>query len=468
MLDTGIEEIHTSIEYYTREQWWLGGLLRSLHRYSADALVAVMFLHLVREFLYGRYSGFRWFSWITGMPVIWLVYASGVGGYWLVWDQLGQFSAIASAEWFDSLAIFADPATRNFLTPGAMNDRFFSLLVFLHIGIPLMLLLSLWIHIQRISRAEVFPSRMLGWGSFAMLLALALVKPTLSHGKADLSVVPAVLDLDWYYLFVHPLMYATSPAGLWTLAAVVTLLLCALPLLPHPKRQPVAVVDPANCNGCRRCFEDCPYFAVEMAPHPDKPGHELARVDPDLCAACGICAGACPSSTPFRSMERLVTGIDMPQQPIGALRQEMEGRIAALTASPRLVVFACDCAVDARRLQADNTAVMSLMCTGLLPPSFVEYALRGGADGVLVTGCREGSCAYRFGTRWTQERLAGTREPHLRSNVPAERLRLAWADRHEKGGLAAALEEFRKDLQTLGADEKRPRAYTPRRIAHYG
>ncbi|MBA3902108.1 MAG: methyl-viologen-reducing hydrogenase subunit delta [Rhodocyclaceae bacterium] len=468
VLDTGIEDIHTSIEYYTQEQWYLGGLLRSLHRYSADALIVVMLLHLAREFFYGRYHGFRWFSWITGVPVIWLVYASGIGGYWLVWDQLGQFSAIASAEWFDWLAIFSTPAMRNFITPAAVNDRLFTLLVFLHIGIPLLLLLALWVHIQRISRADVFPSRSLGWGTFAMLTALSLIKPTVSHGRADLSMVPQTVGIDWYYLFAHPLMYATSPAGLWAIAAVATLLLCILPLLPHPRQPPVAVVDPANCNGCRRCFEDCPYFAVVMEPHPDKPGHQLARVVPDLCASCGICAGACPSSTPFRSVERLVTGIDMPRQPVSALREEMECKIAALAASPKIVVFGCECAANARRLESADTAVLNLMCSGLLPPSFVEYALRGGADGVLITGCREGSCAYRFGAQWTEGRMSGTREPHLRPTVPRERLRIAWADRPEAGSLAAALAEFRKNLQDLGADEKRPRAYTPRRIAYHG
>jgi coenzyme F420-reducing hydrogenase delta subunit/ferredoxin len=467
VLDTGIEDIHTSIEYYTREQWWLGGILRSLHRYAADGLVLVMLLHILREFLYGRFHGFRWYSWITGVPTIWLVYASGIGGYWLVWDQLGLFSAIASAEWFDWLPIFSDPATRNFL-PGALTDRFFSLLVFLHIGIPLILLLALWVHIQRVSQSDVFPSRTLALGTLAMLLVLALVKPTVSHGKADLSMVSTILHIDWYYLFIHPLMYATSPAGLWAIAGILTLLLLALPLLPHPKQTPIAVVNPPNCNGCRRCFVDCPYSAVAMLPHPDKPGHELAHVIPELCASCGICAGACPSSTPFRSIEQLVTGIDMPQQPVGALREEMERKIAALSGPVKIAVFGCECAADARRLESADTAVLNLMCSGLLPPSFVEYALRSGADGVLVTGCREGSCAYRFGAQWTEQRLTGRREPHLRPTVPVERLRLAWADRHEMSGLKETLEDFRNDLKNLGADEKRLRAYTPRRIVQNG
>ena len=468
VLDTGVEDIHTSIEYYTHEQWWLGGIVRSLHRYAADGLVLVMLLHLVREFLYGRFHSFRWYSWITGVPVIWLVYASGIGGYWLVWDVLGQFSAIASTEWFDWLPIFTDPATRNFLTPGALTDRLFSLLVFLHIGIPLILLLALWVHIQRVSQADVFPSRALAIGTLLMLLVLALVKPTVSHGKADLAVVPTVLHIDWYYLFIHPLMYQTSPSVLWAIAAGLTLLLLALPLLPHPKQQPIAVVNPPNCNGCRRCFVDCPYGAIAMLPHPDKPGHELARVIPELCASCGICAGACPSSTPFRSVERLVTGIDMPQQPVDALRAEMERKIAALTGPLKIAVFGCECAAEAQHLESADTAVLNLMCTGLLPPSFVEYALRSGADGVFVTGCREGSCAYRLGSQWTEQRLAGCREPHLRPTVPAERLRIVWADGHEMSSLKAALDDFREHLRTLGADAMRLHPYTPRRIVHHG
>jgi coenzyme F420-reducing hydrogenase delta subunit len=167
-------------------------------------------------------------------------------------------------------------------------------------------------------------------------------------------------------------------------------------------------------------------------------------------------------------VDKLVTGIDMPQQPVGALREEMERKIAALSGPVKIAVFGCECAADARSLESRDTAVLNLMCAGLLPPSFVEYALRGGADGVLVTGCREGSCAYRFGTQWTEERLAGRREPHLRPTVPSERLRIAWADGHEMSHLKAALDDFRNYLQSLGADEKRLRAYTPRRIAQHG
>ena len=50
----------------------------------------------------------------------------------------------------------------------------------------------------------------------------------------------------------------------------------------------------------------------------------------------------------------------------------------------------------------------------------------------------------------------------------AERLRIAWADRHEMSDLKAALDDFRETLKNLDADEKRLRPYTPRRIVKHG
>jgi coenzyme F420-reducing hydrogenase delta subunit/ferredoxin len=412
---------------------------------------------------------------VTGVLLISLTYASGIGGYWLVWDQLAQFSLIATTEWLDWLPIFGDPLTRNFLTPARVDDRLFSLLIFLHIGIPLALLLAMWIHIQRISRASTNPPRLLAWGTLATLVALSLAYPATSHPPADLARVPAALDLDWLYLFFHPVLYATSVGTVWALAGGATLLLLVLPWMPKRARLPIAEVDLVNCNGCGRCFDDCPYAAVIMEPRPGgRPQQKMPVVLPDLCAGCGICAGACPSSTPFRSVAELATGIDLPQLPIAHLREQLEQRLAAVrlvghlhkptdegvpafSIPAKVMVFGCDCAVDVHALADPDTAVMSLVCTAQLPPSFIEYAVRGGADGVLVTGCQSGSCEYRLGNRWLEARIAGEREPHLRVNVPRERVAIVWAAPHEQDGLAQALERFRASLAALD-ERQRPRA----------
>ena len=37
--DTGVTQAWESLERLSRDQWWLGGIMRSLHRYASDALV---------------------------------------------------------------------------------------------------------------------------------------------------------------------------------------------------------------------------------------------------------------------------------------------------------------------------------------------------------------------------------------------------------------------------------------------
>jgi coenzyme F420-reducing hydrogenase delta subunit/ferredoxin len=275
----------------------------------------------------------------------------------------------------------------------------------------------------------------------------------MSQAPADLSVVPGELAYDWLLLAIHPLAYATSEGVVWALLGAALLVLVALPFWPRPAlAEPVAVVDAANCNGCRRCFDDCPYAAVTMVPHPNgRIGRQMAQVDADLCASCGICVGACPSSTPFRSVAELVTGIDMPQAPIGALRERLREGLAASRAAQPIVAFGCERGVRVESLAAPDVLPLSLMCIGALPPSFIEYALRDGAAGVLVSGCRAGGCAYRLGQQWTAERLAGTREPRLRSSVPSDRLATVWADAGDEARLRAALQGLRESLRAQPA-----------------
>lgn len=110
--DTGVVNAYASVEWLSNDQWlWFhAGITRSFHRYASDLMVAVMLVHLVREFAKDRYRGVRWFSWFTGVPLIWFVYISGITGYWLVWDMLAQYVAIVSTELLDWLPIFGEPS----------------------------------------------------------------------------------------------------------------------------------------------------------------------------------------------------------------------------------------------------------------------------------------------------------------------------------------------------------------------
>ena len=176
--------------------------------------------------------------------------------------------------------------------------------------------------------------------------------------------------------------------------------------------------------------------------------------------------GACPSSTPFRSNEKLVTGIDMPQQPIDVLRHALEERLTHLSGLTKIVVFGCESGADVSRLAAQDTAAFTLICAGMLPPSFVEYALRAGADGVLITGCRPDGCPFRFGNHWLEQRLSHRREPHLRTQVPALRVRQAWAGPTDEKALEEALHQFRRDLEMHAGEATHLAPFHRRTIPH--
>jgi ferredoxin/coenzyme F420-reducing hydrogenase delta subunit len=236
-----------------------------------------------------------------------------------------------------------------------------------------------------------------------------------------------------------------------------------LPWLPPLRRAPVAVVDLANCNGCTRCANDCPYNAIIMMPRTDGRAFEReAVVNPSLCVSCGICAGACPTSMPFRRASELVPGIDLPSLRIAALRDRVHAVTGSLSQGPRIMVFGCDHGVEVERARDPQVAAISLACIGQLPPAFIDYVLsRDLADGVFLTGCADGFCYNRFGIAWTEARLAGERDPRLRARVPRERLMTLWLGRRRDAELKRALEEFACRLAGLETPKVERRSPAP-------
>ena len=75
-----------------RDDVFFGKLVRNIHYWSANLLVVVALLHLLRVYLTGAYHGARRFNWVLGLALLFCVLASNFTGYLLPWNQLSYWA----------------------------------------------------------------------------------------------------------------------------------------------------------------------------------------------------------------------------------------------------------------------------------------------------------------------------------------------------------------------------------------
>jgi len=172
-----------------------------------------------------------------------------------------------------------------------------------------------------------------------------------------------------------------------------------------------------------------------------------AQVSPSLCVSCGICVGACPSSTPFRRSQELKTGIDLPDYSLQRLRElTVETAESLHDEKKRILIFACEHGGGA----GHPAGVVPLPCVAMVPPSLIDFVLsKKLADGVVVAGCAESACFNRLGIAWTEQRFAGERDPYLRTRVPRNRLKTIWASTLEAMRFERELAAFAVQVATI-------------------
>ena len=75
----------------------LGQFVRDLHRLGAEAMVLIVFLHMLRTFYTGSYKKPRQFTWFTGVILLILTGLLSFTGYLLPWDQLALWAVTIGA-----------------------------------------------------------------------------------------------------------------------------------------------------------------------------------------------------------------------------------------------------------------------------------------------------------------------------------------------------------------------------------
>ena len=83
-----------------------GWLIRSIHSWSANVLIAVLFIHLFSVYFLRAYRQPRELTWITGVLLFFVILAFGFSGYLLPWNTVAFLRRKWAQEW---PALFRSP-----------------------------------------------------------------------------------------------------------------------------------------------------------------------------------------------------------------------------------------------------------------------------------------------------------------------------------------------------------------------
>lgn len=430
---------YLSVKYLTESQWYMGGIVRSLHHYGADLLIIITLLHLIHTFVTDRYRYWRWLAWVSGIALLWLIWISGIFGYWMVWDTRAQFVATLSAEMLEKIPMFGQSFSLALSGSERLSNQFFYIILFIHFSIPAVLFIFLWIHVKRIATAKINPPQALSLAVIGFILALSIVKPAKLGTGSDLGKLPLDIPFDWFYLFIYPAMKHISVSSLWAIIIAATVFVASLPWIGRNKRPSPAEVLSLNCVGCEQCMLDCPYEAVSM----ERKINDFfeARISAPKCAGCGICVGSCG-----------YMAINLPHFEETRMSGEILRLAQALKASgihPTIFTFVCAKGVELNDALKDAawTKVISVPCIGMLKPSVAAIPIEAGVSGVFIAGCKLGDCHYRCGNDWLEQRLAGMRRPFPEKNFDRARIKLDGFSNVETEDFLISLNRFRDEIR---------------------
>lgn len=449
---------------------WFGSLMRSIHRYSSDAMILLIILHLLKMLFSDRYWGQRWLAWTSGWIMLAGVWLTGTFGYWLIWDQRAQWmteymmNTIAGTSGLTYVA--ADIESRTFSN--------FVIILFLHIFLPFIGFLGIYIHGLRLSRARWWSPRWVSVQAIIGLVILSLIKPVQSALPADLSTMVSSTPMDAYYLGFLPLIDAWGNLIFWGLAILVGGTLFLLPWLASGRDLGPASITEPKCTGCNICYAECPFDAIRMVDRNDDSGyHKLAIINAAQCTGCAICVGSCPTDA-----INLIGGYNNEQifnAVKGALHREknegksvtvlfashrdeaLDGLPAALTPAPLPLgqgIQNGENAPIAVSTWGENEAARVI--TAVLPSAgavnieWIKKLENEGARDIIILAHPYDDGVYREDAHWIASRL------HLRPALVREGLH--WLE--TTPGDAKAVEAFLNELYK-NQNGKRPPALPP-------
>jgi quinol-cytochrome oxidoreductase complex cytochrome b subunit len=130
-----------------------GVFLRNLHRWSAHAMVFLVFAHMFKVFYRGAYRPPREFNWVIGVVLLLVTLLLSYTGYLLPWDQLAYWAVTVGSNIASAVPLMGSKIRFLLLGGTAINANALLRFYVLHtVILPLAAILFIVVHFWRIRK----------------------------------------------------------------------------------------------------------------------------------------------------------------------------------------------------------------------------------------------------------------------------------------------------------------------------
>jgi quinol-cytochrome oxidoreductase complex cytochrome b subunit len=130
-----------------------GVFLRNLHRWSAHAMVLLVFAHMFKVFYRGAYRAPREFNWVIGVVLLIITLFLSYTGYLLPWDQLAYWAITVGSNIISAVPLLGRKIRFLMLGGNSVNANALLRFYVLHcVILPLAAILFIGIHFWRIRK----------------------------------------------------------------------------------------------------------------------------------------------------------------------------------------------------------------------------------------------------------------------------------------------------------------------------
>jgi quinol-cytochrome oxidoreductase complex cytochrome b subunit len=237
---------------------WFGELIRNIHHWSANLMIVVVALHLLRVFFTGAFRMPREFNWIIGLVMLLLTVAANFTGYLLPWDQLAYWGITVGSSIISYIPVVGDGLSRLLLGGPEISSATLLNFYGLHISvIPMTILALMSFHFWRVrkdgglsiprgvdegplSKEEttttyadlVRPEFTFALVMLAVILVVSMLIPAPLEPLANPDVSPNPAKAPWYFMGIQELLLHYHPLmGTIVIPALALLGLLALPYM---------------------------------------------------------------------------------------------------------------------------------------------------------------------------------------------------------------------------------------------